>query len=76
MHESARLLSGRAQHYGYVSTRSVYGWPIPAGLDESADVVDGDPDSDDGSDYAAAKRGAELAVQAGFDGPALLAGPG
>src|SRR5262249_44483454 len=29
--ESAALLSGRAGHYGYVSSRSVYAWPIPAG---------------------------------------------
>ena len=26
--ESARLLAGRAGHYGYVSSRSVYCWPL------------------------------------------------
>src|SRR5215472_7761622 len=26
--DSATLLSGRAGHYGYVSSRSVYSWPI------------------------------------------------
>src|SRR5262249_19068224 len=42
--ESAALLSGRAGHYGYVSSRSVYTWPFPPGADESAPVVDGDAD--------------------------------
>ncbi|MEZ5095286.1 MAG: NAD-dependent epimerase/dehydratase family protein [Nocardioides sp.] len=55
--DSARTLSGRARHYTYVSSRSVYAWPIPVGLDESAPVVDGDPESVDSDDYAAAKRG-------------------
>ena len=76
VHESARLLSGRAGHYGYVSSRSVYVWPIPPGLDESAPVADGDPDSDDAVDYQAAKRGSELAVLDGFDGQVLLARAG
>src|SRR5262249_51646968 len=44
--ESAALLSGRAGHYGYVSSRSVYTWPFPPGADESAPVVDGDADSE------------------------------
>ncbi len=60
--ESARMLAGRTRHYGYVSSRSVYEWPIRPGLDESAPVVDGDPSDDDALDYAAAKRGSELAV--------------
>lgn len=74
--DSARLLSGRAAHYGYVSSRSVYVWPLAPGSDESAPVVDGDPDSADAADYAAAKRGAELAVLREFDGHALLARAG
>ena len=74
--ESAALLSGRAGHYGYVSSRSVYAWPIPAAADESAPVVDGDPDSEDFADYAAAKRGGELAVLEHFDGPSVLARAG
>jgi nucleoside-diphosphate-sugar epimerase len=74
--DAARLLSGRAGHYGYVSSRSVFAWPIPPGADESAPVVEGDPDSTDGTDYAAAKRGGELAVLREFDGPALLARAG
>lgn len=73
---SARLLAGRARHYTYVSSRSVYAWPIPAGADESAPLVAGDPAAADASDYAAAKRGGELAALEGFPGPVLLARPG
>ena len=74
--DSARLLSDRAGYYGYVSSRSVYVWPPPLGLDESAAVVEADPASTDSVDYAAAKRGGELAVEQEFDGPsgALRAG--
>ncbi len=68
---SARLLSGRVGHYTYISSRSVYSWPLATGADESAPVVDGDPASDDASDYAAAKRGGELAVLKEYDGPSL-----
>lgn len=74
--DSARLLDGRAGHYAYVSSRSVYSWPIAPGADESAPVVDGDPDSTDADDYAAAKRGAEIAVTREFGGGVLLARAG
>jgi nucleoside-diphosphate-sugar epimerase len=74
--DSARLLSGRAGHYTYVSSRSVYVWPPALGLDESAPVVEGDPVSTDAADYAAAKRGAEIAVTDEFAGPVLLARAG
>jgi 2'-hydroxyisoflavone reductase len=73
---SASLLAGRAGWYGYVSSLSVYTWPSPEGFDERAPVVDGDPDSDDGADYAAAKRGAELGVLRAFGDRALLARAG
>jgi 2'-hydroxyisoflavone reductase len=66
-------LAGRVDHYGYVSSRSVYRWPIPVGADESAPVVGGDPEADDGSDYAAAKRGAEVAVLDAFGERSLVA---
>jgi 2'-hydroxyisoflavone reductase len=66
--DSARLLSGRASYYAYVSSRSVYTWPPAPGLDETGPVVDGDPAAG-ATDYAADKRGGELAVQQGFDGP-------
>ena len=74
--DAAGLLAGRAAFYGYVSSRSVYRWPIPVGADESAPVVDGDPDSDDEADYARRKRGGELAAQAAFGERCLLARAG
>jgi 2'-hydroxyisoflavone reductase len=74
--EAARLLDGRAAHYTYISSRSVYTWPIASGSDESAPVVDGDPASTDAADYAAAKRGGELAVLQEFSGSVLVARAG
>jgi 2'-hydroxyisoflavone reductase len=75
--DAAGLLAGRAGHYGYVSSRSVYQWPPAVGLDESGPVVDGDPGSEAMEDYAAAKRGGELAALAGFGpGRTLLARAG
>lgn len=59
---AAELLAGRTLHYGYVSSRSVYTWPIEVGLDESHPVVDGTPADDTSDDYARAKRGSELGV--------------
>ncbi|MFD9941302.1 NAD-dependent epimerase/dehydratase family protein [Nonomuraea sp. NPDC059023] len=74
--DSARLLAGRAGHYGYVSSRGAHRWPWPPGADESAPLVDADPESDDSLDYAAAKRGGELAVLESFGERALLARAG
>ena len=74
--DSAGLLRDRVGHYGYVSSRSVHRWPIPAGADESAPLVDGDAGSTTGDDYAAAKRGAELAVLESFPDRSLLARAG
>jgi nucleoside-diphosphate-sugar epimerase len=65
---AARLLAGHAAAYHYVSSRSVYAWPIPENADESAPVVEADPASTRSEDYAAAKRGGELAVEQAFDG--------
>jgi len=74
--DSARRLRDRVAHYGYVSSRSVYRWPMTPGSDETAPVVDGDPGSAEDRDYAAAKRGAELAVLESFPDRALLARAG
>jgi 2'-hydroxyisoflavone reductase len=74
--EACGLLAGHAGHYGYVSSRSVYRWPIPRGADETAPVVDADPGSRDEDDYAAAKRGGELAAVEAFGDRALLARAG
>ena len=63
--DAARLLAGRAERYVYVSSVSVYRWPIAAGSDESHVLVDGDPDADAVA-YAEDKRGGELAAVAEF----------
>src|SRR3954447_2275525 len=59
--DAAGLLAARTGRYGYVSSRSVYVWPPVPGGDESDPVVDGNPDADR-TDYAADKRGGELAA--------------
>jgi len=68
--DAARLLADRVGRYAYVSSRSVYAWPIPSGADESAPVVDGDPGggavAESSEGYAANKRGGELAVLESF----------
>lgn len=74
--QATAVLSDRVGHYGYVSSRSVYRWPIPLSLDESGPVVDADPDSPECDDYAAAKRGGELAATEAFGERALLARAG
>lgn len=69
---AARLLSGRAQRYGYISSTSVYSWGSHHG--EESPLVDGDPEATDG-DYPAIKRGSELGILATFP-EALIARPG
>lgn len=71
---TARLLNGSVGHYGYVSSGSVYRWPPRVGGTETDPVVEASPDADK-SDYAADKRGAELAILEGY-GDALLARAG
>ncbi|MFE3516911.1 NAD-dependent epimerase/dehydratase family protein [Streptomyces sp. NPDC059166] len=75
--DAARLLSGRAGHFSYVSSRSVYEYPAPAGLAEDGPLVTGaSPDAGPDVSYALAKRGGELAAQEAFGDRALLARPG
>ncbi|WP_329232739.1 NAD-dependent epimerase/dehydratase family protein [Streptomyces sp. NBC_01460] len=75
--DAARLLSGRAGHFSYVSSRSVYEYPAPAGLDEDGPLVAGaSPDAGSDVSYALAKRGGELAAQDAFGDRALLARAG
>lgn len=69
---AADLLAGRADHFAYVSSRSVYHYPTPAGADETSPLVDGDPDDADAEDYARAKAGGERAATAAFGDRALL----
>ncbi len=75
--DAARLLSGRAARCVYVSSRSVYDYPAPAGLDEDGPLVEGaSPDAGDDVPYALAKRGGELAVLDAFGDRAVLARAG
>jgi nucleoside-diphosphate-sugar epimerase len=67
---TARLLSGRARHYGYVSSRSVYRWGATMPLTERTPL--GDPRE---PGYAGDKLRGEIAA-AEFDGPVLLARAG
>ncbi|MFI9202418.1 NAD-dependent epimerase/dehydratase family protein [Streptomyces sp. NPDC053048] len=69
--DAARLLAGRAGHYAYISSGSVYRHPRPAGLDERAPLVGGSPDAGQEA-YAEDKRGGELAAAAAFGDRALL----
>ncbi|MEU4261378.1 MULTISPECIES: NAD-dependent epimerase/dehydratase family protein [Streptomycetaceae] len=75
--DAARLLSGRAERFVYVSSRSVYAYPTPAGLDEEGPLVSGaSPDAGADVSYALAKRGGELAALDAFGDRALLARAG
>ncbi|MET7643471.1 NAD-dependent epimerase/dehydratase family protein [Streptomyces sp. NPDC005426] len=75
--DAARLLSGRAARYTYVSSRSVYDCPAPAGLPEDGPLVEGaSPDAGGDVSYALAKRGGELAALDAFGDRALLARAG
>ncbi|WP_329376690.1 NAD-dependent epimerase/dehydratase family protein [Streptomyces sp. NBC_01351] len=69
--DSARLLHGRVGGYVYISSRSVYAYPAPAGLDEDGPLVEGSPDAD-AIAYAEDKRGGELAALDAFGDRALL----
>ncbi|WP_225845465.1 NAD-dependent epimerase/dehydratase family protein [Streptomyces sp. HPF1205] len=65
--DAAAVLGRRVGRYAYISSRSVYAYPVPAPLDETAPVVEGG----DG-DYAAVKRGGELAALEAYGDAALL----
>ncbi|MFF2013736.1 NAD-dependent epimerase/dehydratase family protein [Streptomyces sp. NPDC058195] len=75
--DAARLLAGRAARYAYVSSRSVYADPAPAGLSEDGPVVAGaSPDAGGDVSYPLAKRGGELAALDAFGDRAVLARAG
>jgi len=73
--DSAHALSDRAGRYVYISSESVYAPPPRRGADESTPTVDAEPDAA-ATDYAADKRGAEIAVERAFGERALLARAG
>jgi nucleoside-diphosphate-sugar epimerase len=68
---SATALADRAGRYTYISSCSVYTPPPRMGADETFPVVE-----PGGDDYAAVKRGGEVAVQAAFGDRATLLRPG
>ncbi|MFF8915223.1 NAD-dependent epimerase/dehydratase family protein [Streptomyces sp. NPDC015032] len=75
--DTARLLADRAGRYAYVSSRSVYDDPAPAGLPEDGPLVAGaSPDAGGDVPYPLAKRGGELAALDAFGDRALLARAG
>jgi nucleoside-diphosphate-sugar epimerase len=81
--ESVRIateaLAESARWYGYVSSRSVYRWPLPPGADESADLVETPADGDaaePGASYAVVKRQAEIAVTLNFADRSVVARAG
>jgi 2'-hydroxyisoflavone reductase len=69
--DAANLLRGRAGHYVYISSRSVYVSPAPRDADEDAPVVEGSADDGD-VDYPRAKVGGERAAIDAFGDRALL----
>lgn len=69
--DAARLLSDRAGHYTYISSRSVYAYPAPSGTAEDAALVEGSPDAGSTA-YAEDKRGGEIAAVDAFGDRALL----
>jgi hypothetical protein len=73
--DSAGLLAGRAGRYLYVSSRSVYVFPPPSGLDGTCPTVEASADAD-ATEYPQDKRGAEIAVEAAFNDQAVLARAG
>jgi nucleoside-diphosphate-sugar epimerase len=73
--ESATALAGSADRYLYVSSRAVYAFPTPTGMDERSATVEASPEAGD-TEYTKNKRGGELAVVAAFGDRALLARAG
>ncbi|MFD9380313.1 NAD-dependent epimerase/dehydratase family protein [Streptomyces sp. NPDC059999] len=69
--DTARLLADRVGRYVYISSRSVYAYPAPAGLDEDGPLVEGSADAASLA-YAEDKRGGELAALDAFGDRALL----
>jgi 2'-hydroxyisoflavone reductase len=73
--DTAALLASRVGRYVYVSSRSVYATPIPAGAAEDAPLVPSSPDAGE-VDYPESKAGAELAITAAFGDRAVFARAG
>jgi 2'-hydroxyisoflavone reductase len=79
--QSAQALEAHAARYVYISTISVYAEAHEGVITEASQTVEARPDAD-ATDYAADKRGAELAIDSVFGGersvfarPGLILGP-
>ena len=75
--ESARILSGHADSYAFISSISAFpAWPGEP-VDDNSPLHDcpADAGPDDG-DYGELKAGCERAVQSAFDGQVLIISPG
>jgi 2'-hydroxyisoflavone reductase len=79
--DAARKLEATAARYVYISTISVYAEVHEGVITEASQTVDARPDAE-ATDYAADKRGAELAIEAVFGTercvfarPGLILGP-
>lgn len=70
--DSAAHLAGRADRYVYISSRSVYAYPAPAGADETAPLVTASSSDTGFDDYARAKAGAEAGVAEAFGDRGIL----
>ena len=75
---SAELLRGAVGHYVFVSSISVYAFPLPAGIDESAPLNDVVADADEvtGELYGGLKVGCEHVVREVFPGRMRTCAPG
>jgi 2'-hydroxyisoflavone reductase len=76
--QSARLLSGHAGTYVFISSVHAYaGWPAHR-VDENSALHECPPDAGPDADipYNALKAGCQRAVEAGFDGRVLIVNPG
>jgi 2'-hydroxyisoflavone reductase len=73
--DAVAVLADRVDRYLYISSRSVYRWPMPAGGAEDLPVCEASPDDGD-VDYQRAKRGGELAAGTAFGDRALFARAG
>ncbi|MET0844488.1 MAG: NAD-dependent epimerase/dehydratase family protein [Mycetocola sp.] len=74
--DSAAYLAERANRYVYMSSRSVYAYPAPAGADETAHLVEASSADTGYDDYARAKAGAEAGVTEAFGDRGVLLRPG
>ncbi len=72
---AARALAGRVGHYGFVSSLSVYPWPVAAGTSERAPVDElapgADPDGAEVETYGQRKALCERAAEAALPGRVL-----